>query len=415
MLGEKGRSVSLLLSKSASRLASFLTAVLLLTYGLSCSAQVDNYSEGVAAFQLGHYVKACTIFENCMAKRPDNPDLYYYAAVTYEKLRDYKNALEKYNFVIRNFPKTQAANLSTVAIHRGSFQSILASRGLASNFRDPHLDTYPKETWVSFTRHNNSLLLDGAINDHPTKMIFDTGASSCVFSVDQLEQLGIEPPSGPPTAATSGIGSKGKLPVWSTRANLRLGKIERKDFPIIVSPNPLPYPLLGENFIHDLKYTIDNDAKAVMFKYDPNTSASTANARPASAMTVSTTGNYVYNVPFTIENRALIVVAKLDGRDVPMIFDTGADVCMFTNEELDKYGLKPQFMGRNFNVRGANGTAPAQLCVIQKAQLGPISGQMPCLVTDQAVVPKPLMGQSFFKDWQYTIDHTNKIIQFVRK
>ena len=244
-------------------------------------------------------------------------------------------------------------------------------------------------------------------------MMFDTGASSCVFSLDQLEQLGIEPPTGPPNGTTAGVGSNKKMPVWNTIADLRLGNIVRKKFPIIVTPSPLTYPLLGENFFHELKYTIDNEAKAVLFKYNP--AGPSVSEKPHSPMTVSAGSNYVYNVPFTIENRALIVVAKLDGHDCPMIFDTGADVCMFTNEELDKFGIKPQFVGRTYNVRGSSGTAPAQLCLIQKAQLGPINGQMPCLVTDQAVVPRPLMGQSFFKDWQYTIDHTNHVIQFVRR
>lgn len=393
--------------------AALAAAMILLLQNLPCSAEKSGYTEGISEFQANHFAKAAQIFEGCMASHPNNPELYYYAAITYERLGEYKKAIDNYRYAIVHFPNTRAARFSSDALERNSFQRIAFAKGLTTDVRDPALDTYPKETWVNFSRHNNTLLLDGAINDHPIKMIFDTGASSCVFSVDQLEQLGIEAPSGPPNGVTYGVGSNRKLPVWNTLADLRLGKIERKKFPIVVSPSPLAYPLLGENFFHELKYTIDNEAKAVLFKYNPT--GTSVCEKPHSPMTVSSTSNYVYSVPFTVENRALIVVAKLDGRDCPMIFDTGADVCMFTNEELDKFGIKPQIVGRNYNVRGSSGTAPAQLCVIHKAQLGPITGQMPCLVTDQAIVPRPLMGQSFFKDWQYTIDHTNHVIQFVRR
>lgn len=396
------------------RIIPLSLTLILLTCGVSAAAD-KNFSAGVAEFKLRHFNQAAEIFEKCMAAGSNDADLYYYAAITYEHLGNYKKAFESYRFAIEHFPTSQAARCSAAAMQRKSFQSSLASQGLLMNPRDPLLDNYPKETWVGFTRHNNSLVLDGSINDRATKMIFDTGASSCVFSVDQLERLGIEPPQGPPNAITYGVGSNRKIPVWATKANLRLGKIERKEFPIIVSPNPLIYPLLGEDFFHDLKYTIDNRAKAILFKYSKDSRTSSASTNTTSAMTVSSSANYVYSVPFTVENRALVVVAKLDGRSCPMIFDTGADVCMFTNEELSKVGVKPRFVGRTLNVRGASGTAPAQLGVISKAELGPISGEMACLVTDQAVVPRPLMGQSFFKDWQYTIDHTNRVIQFVRK
>ncbi len=177
----------------------------------------------------------------------------------------------------------------------------------------------------------------------------------------------------------------------------------------------MAYPLLGENFYHDLQYTIDNGNKAIVFKHSQSNSALSQSSPTVAGMTVNSTGNYVYNVPFQLENHALIVVARLNGKECPMVFDTGADICLFTTDELADLGITVKATGRTMAVRGSSGTTAAALCYIDKAELGPISQPMPCLVTDKAIVPKPLLGQTFFKDWQYTIDHKNNIIQFIHR
>lgn len=380
-----------------------------------CGADRDSFSMGVGEFQQQHFSKAADIFEGCIAAGSQNDELYYYTAITYERLGDYKKALDRYTYVLSHFPKTEAGRLSLAAIDRPAFQQILYSKGINQPVRASALDIYPKETWVDFIRNNNTIMVEGSINNIPTKMVFDTGASSCVFTLDQLDRLGIAPPHGPPTAMTFGVGSTAKVPVWSMKVDLKLGKIERKNFPIIVSPAPLSYPLLGENFYHDLKYTIDNENKTIAFKCNSEQTMPLPLTTAVSSMTVSSNGNYVYNVPFIIENRALVVVAHLNGRECQMIFDTGADVCVFTYDQLDKLQIKPKRTGQVMNLKGTSGLTQAQVYIIDKAELGPISRAMPCLVTDQAMVPRPLLGQTFFKDWQYTIDHVHNVIQFTER
>src|SRR6516165_7497046 len=186
MCTAKWRTLSFLCLKLAIPLLAFGSAIILFASGLPTLAA--SYAEGIYEFRLGHYNEASQIFEACTADQPNNSELYYYRALTHEKLRDFQKAVDGYNYVKQHFPKSQAARFAEAALERSSFRKILYAMGLTTEPRNPRLDTFPKETWVNFTRHNNALIMDGAINEHPTKMVFDTGASSCVFSVDQLEE-----------------------------------------------------------------------------------------------------------------------------------------------------------------------------------------------------------------------------------
>ncbi len=229
--------------------------------------------------------------------------------------------------------------------------------------------------------------------------------------------MGIELPKGEPASFGAGVGSSKRIPMWNMTADLKLDKIERRSFPILVSSSPLPYPLLGENYYSDLQYTIDNQNKAILFKSRPDpksTFAQDNQVNSTASMTVSPSGNYVYNVPFKVDNQSLVVVAKLDGKECPMIFDTGADVCLFTVPQVEKLGLKLRSLGQTMRVTGTGGVTRAPLCEIENAQIGPISGPMLCLISNQTLMSKPLLGQTFFKNWHFTIDHTDGVIQFVK-
>jgi predicted aspartyl protease len=389
----------------------------LFTSNLCSSAQESVFELGIGEYQKQNYGRAIECFESSLSKDPMNSEAFYYAAITYEQLGNYKKSLEYYLTVIRRFPISKAAALSQTAVSREKFRKIARANGIVTGV-DPALDTFPKDTWVDFIRQGNSLLVDGAINGHTTKMIFDTGASACVFSLDQLQSLGIELPKGNPGSFGAGVGSSKKIPMWNMIADLKLGKMERHNFPILVSSGPLPYPLLGENFYHDLEYTVDNQNKAILFKSRQDNQGKVAQdsqtARPAS-MTVSSSGNYVYNVPFKVDQQSLVVVAKIDGKECPMIFDTGADVCLFTGPQVQKLGLKLRWLGKTINLTGTGGVTKAPLCEIENAQVGPISGPMLCLVSNQTLMSKPLLGQTFFKNWHYTIDHASGVIKFVKK
>jgi len=291
--------------------------------------------------------------------------------------------------------------------------------------RDTSLDHLPRETFIPFTRQGNLMLVEGSINGKKITMVFDTGAAGCLFSLEMLKSLCIKIPANLPTATVGGVGNKRQAQAWIMPANIKLGSIERHQFPVYVNSNALNYPLLGVSFFQGFEYTINTDASIIQFKRvskDKSTAATAAFMQelPAhltskTSITVDSSCHYIYTVPFAELNGAIIVMVNIGGRDCPMILDTGTSVCLFSNEHLRELGIAPHFTGKMLNAKGAVGFVKAPLCVFDEAQFGPIKDRLICLVSDQALLPRPLLGQNFFGKWQLTIDHTNCVIKFTRK
>lgn len=53
---------------------------------------------------------------------------------------------------------------------------------------------------------------------------------------------------------------------------------------------------------------------------------------------------------------------------------------------------------------------------VSSIKVGPIEKRDIMIgVPETAHMPHPLLGQSFFNDWQYTIDYQASVIRFVRR
>jgi predicted aspartyl protease len=389
-----------------------LLALALIFYCHPCFADDALYSQGMAAFKAGDFGKAAQIFEQCKSAGGASADVYYLTAVTYEHLGKFDLATTNYVTVCRSFPGTQAARLAGQALKRPAFMAVATN--IPAEVRNPSLDTFPKETWVPFKRVRNSVVVEGSINGRTTPMIFDTGASSCTATVQQLKALGIEPPTGKPTGYAGGVGSAHRIPAWTILADLKLGKIERRQFPLTVIDSQIGMPLLGETFYRDLEYSIDGAASAISFKSKNSTSV-LQSASAKAGVSVGADGKYVYNVPFTMEGKSIIVTAKIDGQPVQMIFDTGADISMFTLKQVQDLHVNVQNTGRSIGVGGISGRTEVPIVVVKNVQLGPIDKPLVAAVTNNAAMPRPLMGQEYFKDYPYTIDHANGVIKFQKK
>jgi predicted aspartyl protease len=373
------------------------------------SAEQGYFERGVAEYQLKHYAEAANLLDAANAEGSAGPDSFYYAALAHEQLKHFKMAGRLYQTVIEQFPNSPASVLAKNAIKRPEFLEMLSP--FSSNSRKASLDSLPRETYISFHDRNGALLIDGAINERPIKMIFDTGAAACCCSVHNLEQLGIECPAGKPDLFIAGVGSKDKIPGWKMLVTLSVGRIVRQKFPIFVSTVDLPAPLLGQNFFRDFQYTIDKNAQTISFKRVDRDQATSTAMPTKTVVTVNSSGKYEYAVPFNMDGQAVIVVAKINGRDCPVQFDTGASICMFSTNQIDAVG-GAKATGRHISVTGAGGMTVCQLFELSSLQLGPITKPVIVAVSDQSRMKYPLLGQNFFKDLQYTIDYTNHVIKF---
>ncbi len=410
-------------------------------------AQVEFYEAAVKEYKKHNYEQAAKLFnEYLVAKLPadkmaisptksEDPTISYamfYEAVCLEQIGDTKDAAALYNIVVQRYQGTKLALEADKRLQK-SKSAPTGSGKSQPPARDPSLDTFPKETWAPFKRFGNLMLVQGYINGKSTGMLFDTGAAGCLFSTEQLKSLGLEVPSGAPTASVAGVGVNKQTPAWTIYADIRLGSIQRRKFPVQVNTNPLNYPLLGVNFTEGLEYTIDNQAGVIQFKstalnQTTAVSAPTQNTQtnpssigtPANSfsdkmfITVDSSSNYVYNIPFTETNKAIIVKGKIGGKECRMILDTGTDICLFTSAQLKTLGIVPKYTGNTIGCKGAAGYMKAPLCVFENAEFGPIHGPMVCLVSEDAL-PMPLLGQNFLKGWQLTVDHSSHLIKMIRK
>lgn len=360
-------------------------------------------SQAIGMFNKGDYKSAIVLFEACLKVTPKDPNLHYWAASTYSRMGQHEKAMQGYRFISRAFPGTPAASLSVQMIS-------------STVTHDPS-DVLPRETWVEFERAGNSLLVGASIKGQPFKAIFDTGAEACCFTKPQLKALGVPEPTGAPDGKVAGVGTTDSIPVWRAKVDLSVGKIERKNFPILVSSMPLHAPLLGQTFYRGYEYTIDNQNKAILFKRTdgPAPVAHPGTRQAAPAATVSSSGNYVYTVPFTFEGESIIVNVQVQGKETPMIFDTGADYSLFTPEILSTLGIN-KIQAVPVSVQGVGGSARSFMTRLDSMKLGPIDKtNVHVLVTEQAGTNRALLGQNFFKDWYYTIDRTSRTIKFTKK
>jgi predicted aspartyl protease len=88
----------------------------------------------------------------------------------------------------------------------------------------------------------------------------------------------------------------------------------------------------------------------------------------------------------------------------------------FSSEQLKKANIPIPEDAQTASTSGIGGETTSQVFTIKRMKMGPIE-KTNCTVTCAAAMnsPYPLLGQSFFGDWQYTIDNANSVIRFVRR
>lgn len=120
------------------------------------------------------------------------------------------------------------------------------------------------------------------------------------------------------------------------------------------------------------------------------------------------------SVPFTRgHGNHMYVNVQINGRTVSAIFDTGAELCLFSKADLDRAGVKIEAGGRPVAMSGVGGSSigTAQMANLK---LGDIERHIE--IVYQAGLPTPsLLGESFFKPFDYEIDSRGGLIKLSKK
>ncbi len=263
----------------------------------------------------------------------------------------------------------------------------------------------PDECNIHFEKVNNSLIVDAMVNYRPIKMIFDTGAEHCLFGKNHLQEMSLRAPTGAPTGKSGGVGEGGVQDTWDMPATVTIGPITRKDFKVTVETEMMGQPLLGQTFFQDFTYTIDNGGNNIQVRRKNKQLGSIYHQQ-----------NDPYAVPFTRMGNEIIVQAQINGRPTQVIFDTGASMCAFTKDQVAGLGISIPDDARQDHTQGIAGMTTTSAFPIKSIKVGPIEKRdFEIHVLTDAKMPAPLLGQTFYGDWQYTIDYENKLIHFLRR
>jgi clan AA aspartic protease (TIGR02281 family) len=264
----------------------------------------------------------------------------------------------------------------------------------------------PDQARVYFTHEGNSnaILVNAEINNRPLTMIFDTGASTCALGKNHLADLGIKPPSGKPAGFVYGVGSAGRVPVWASRVTIKVGQLVQQNCPVTVQEELNGYPLLGQPFFSGYTYSIDEGTKCITFK------------RKGINTSVASVPSSQHVVPFVREGRELVVSVKVNERSYPMYLDTGAEVLLFSQRDLQRLGITIPDYAPTGIIQGVAGSTVARRVFIDRLQLGPVDkSEVPIMVVAESSIGRPLLGRPFFEGWEVQIDNANSQILFTRR
>jgi len=118
---------------------------------------------------------------------------------------------------------------------------------------------------VPFTRKSGLVVVDVQINGKRAPMIFDTGCTQTTFLPQHLGAFNLEVPADAQTSGSQGIGGVTKTRLFPV-GRVRLGPVEKSNFPISVAETgAFEYPLLGQDFFGDWRYSIDNANNVIKF------------------------------------------------------------------------------------------------------------------------------------------------------
>ena len=108
-------------------------------------------------------------------------------------------------------------------------------------------------------------MTQGAINGRPVTFMLDTGATSIALSADDAQRIGLDYSKGQRIQmnTANGVSTGYRLRLQS----VRVGDVEVYDIDAIVSPQPMPFVLLGNSFINRFSMRRDADQMVLEKRY----------------------------------------------------------------------------------------------------------------------------------------------------
>lgn len=383
-----------------------------------------EFDQGVAAFKKNDFNGALAMFQRALRANPNDVNAIYYSGVTYTKLGKMDQAKQCYATLIHSYPRTPAGANAAAAMayidpsylrqlspgassatattsgyrpSQGSFRMETGGGGEGGGSSVGDLVGNVQTATVYFENVGNSLFVPASINNRPIKMIFDSGAHGCTIGLNDAAELGLKTPEGKFTVQHGGIGSEGVVGGWNMNVTLKVGNIEKRNFPISVMANSATPPLLGQTFFKEFNYSVDNAARSIRF--NKKVSGGQVAARDSSTM------------PFKREGNHIIIDVQVNGRNIPCYLDTGASMCVFSAAQARELGITVPDDAPKVQSKGIAGTEIDALVNVNSIRCGPISKSDFEISVSPSEIRHPLLGQTFFGSLRYDIDEDNHLLR----
>jgi len=407
-----------------SKIKVALTSTLCL-FGVICSAiscfAATKFEEAIKLYNNKQYRESAALLEEHLKAYPQDANASYWAAICYQQLGNMGSSRKYYRAVYSLSPGSTIGGYARDILKKidpsfvASAQVSGAAGGTASsasqpaaaddNAIDPKL---PKECDVRCQKEHGSIYVEPTINGRTMRMVMDTGAPGICVGKQQLEEIGLQPPKGKPAGASGGSSNSELIDYWLMPAKVKLGAIE-KDTVIKVLDVNHSEPLLGQTFFKEFEYTIDQGAGTIRFRQK-----GLSNGGPV---------RNAISVPFEFRQKAgnrIVVTVEINGHPHQVMFDTGnsaAAISFHSIKQAEDYHARVPEDAEDGRSVGVSGVGLVKYYTIPHLRLGAID-----MYNVQAKANMsghddtlPLLGEPFWKDYQYTVDMKNKVLNFVRR
>ncbi len=386
---------------------SVLTVVIMAAMAYSGQAN-DDLQSGMQAYNQGRYKDALQLLEQSLRlgkTAESRATALYYMGLCQQRLNDLKGAESSYRSSYQLQPAGELGQYSLQALQNvtghgssrhSSSSNVAVTRGAVAPTvsSGDDLKNVPNQIKIPFIRGSSRhIFVDGYINGKAARIMFDTGAEQCFASAELLRELNIAIPANAQKIRISGsVGDVGGLVAPMT---VSVGPISRV-VPVLIAPGGVE-PLLGQSWFRGFDYQIDNPGGFIRF-----TKKGTSQSLPSD----------VLKVPFRKMGNNLLVNITVNGKQLPMIFDTGANTISMGELQAAYLGISiPADAPRGMS-SGIGGTRESAMVYVDRMQLGPITkAHVPVWVS--AGDRMPLLGQEFFRDRPFTIDYDENVIKFL--
>lgn len=410
---------------------SLLIVLFLLSFLSIQSVWAAKTAKGKAAsamqlYSSKNFLKAAYAFTKEISTEPgkSKAENYFYLGHCYYQLGKPRRAAQMYRMVLEKFPSSkqarpaqamlakvqpqQSASIRTRQTTRSTSSSSRAPRTYSSRTRSTSssdLARLPRENRFYFSPgRTGHMVTDIYLNGRKMKAYFDTGANAH-FGINHLRAAGIyDMPRGKPNGYASGWAGK-KIPAWHTKGKLRIGNMERT-VPVSIEQNMKLMPLVGQGFLQGYDYEIQNSGPKKYVTMTKKNSGSGSYASRSRGSQVSS----LYDVPCVSIGPREYIKMKINGREIQVLLDTGADATILSMGAAQKLGISIPANARVVRGTGVGGVVSYKI-VYCDVQLGPIYAKgFPIQVGGGGGTCA--VGQNLLSKHRYKIDKKMKLLRF---